>query len=421
VEQGRLAWNVQMKKVMLASVDFPPHTDGVSTLSGELAHYFSEFGIDTVCIGPRSVKDRGYDVKEKYKIYRFPGYELGYLRFFTFAFVFMYVFLKHRPSKIFAMNIGYAGLLCYLLSFLFRFNYYLWGYGYEFEKVRKGFLKGLYVRIYDRAEKLFPISYFVQDHLVRYGVKNRMEIIHPGTDPDRFYPLDIPEDFLKEQGLEFLKGKKIILSVGRLVKRKGFDKVIEALPIVLKELPETYYLLAGEGPMHRGLESLARKWGVTEKVVFLGRPSELIYFYNLCDLFIMPSRELKDKGDVEGFGIVYLEANACKKPVIGGDSGGVRDAVIDGYNGLIVNPESVEEIAGATVKILKDKVLAQRFGENGYNRVINELNWRNFALKAMEGIGITPHFGTLSLSPGPSPLKGEDEEKKEPGSTGEEK
>ncbi|HDD64961.1 MAG TPA: glycosyltransferase family 1 protein [Firmicutes bacterium] len=380
---------LKREKILIASVDFPPHTDGVSTISGELADHFYDFGIDVLCIGPKSKKDMEYDKKRRYRIFRFYGYNLGYLRFFPFFFTFLIVFLRFRPKKVFAMNIGYGGLISYFLKKIFRFKYYLFGYGYEFEKIKRRFLKNVYLKIYENSENIFALSNFVKNRLIRFGVnEEKIFIVHPGTDPSKFYPAEIPERFLKEENLEFLKDKKIILSVGRLVMRKGFDMVIKSLPLVLKEIPDVYYLLVGDGPIKNYLKELAFKCGVEERVIFAGRrfPSQLLYFYNLCDLFIMPSREIKEKGDVEGFGIVFLEANACKKPVIGGKSGGVVDAVIDGYNGLLVNPEDENDIAKAIIKILSDKKLAERLGENGYKRVLNELNWENFSRKVYEFI-----------------------------------
>lgn len=97
-------------------------------------------------------------------------------------------------------------------------------------------------------------------------------------------------------------------------------------------------------------------------------------WYDLCDIFIMPARQIE--GDVEGFGIVYLEAGLHGKPVIAGDSGGVRDAVVDNLNGLLVNPESGSEIAAAIVKLARDEALRKRLGEQGRERALKNFDWK---------------------------------------------
>ena len=122
---------------------------------------------------------------------------------------------------------------------------------------------------------------------------------------------------------------------------------------------------------------LAIKRGVEDRVVFIGYvPDEdLPKYYALCDLFILPSKELKADGEVEGFGIAFLEANACGKPVIGGRSGGIEDAIIDGKTGYLVNPDKKDEIIKTAVQILKQPRLAKSLGEKGRMRIEEELSW----------------------------------------------
>lgn len=165
-----------------------------------------------------------------------------------------------------------------------------------------------------------------------------------------------------------LKNKIILLTVGRLVKRKGFDKVIEAMPKILKEIPNLVYVIVGSGSEISSL-------GLEKNVIIITNADdeEKNCWYNLCDIFIMPARTIGD--DFEGFGIVYLEANLAGKPVIAGDSGGVRDAVQDGLNGLLVNPENINEIADAVIKLAKDENLRKKLGEQGRERAVNEFNW----------------------------------------------
>jgi phosphatidylinositol alpha-1,6-mannosyltransferase len=161
------------------------------------------------------------------------------------------------------------------------------------------------------------------------------------------------------------------------VERKGQDKVIEALPLIKREIPDIRYVICGRGNDEARLRRIAAEKGVAGEVVFAGfvPNEERGAFYDACDVYVMPSREIPEKGDIEGFGMTYLEANSFGKPVIGGMSGGVSEAVIDGVTGLLVDPCDVEAIAGACIRLLRDPVLAGRLGRQGRDRVVREFNW----------------------------------------------
>jgi len=144
-------------------------------------------------------------------------------------------------------------------------------------------------------------------------------------------------------------------------------------------------LIIGDGALRKELEDLVKKLKLSEHVIFVGyiahEDEDLLKYYTACDVFIMPSREIKEKGDVEGFGIVYLEANACGKPVIGGKSGGVVDAIEDGVTGLLVDPQNINDISKALIKLLINKEYSSELGVTGRKRVEKEFNWKNIAAK----------------------------------------
>ncbi|OGF33763.1 hypothetical protein A2316_03365 [Candidatus Falkowbacteria bacterium RIFOXYB2_FULL_38_15] len=168
------------------------------------------------------------------------------------------------------------------------------------------------------------------------------------------------------------------------MERKGHNKVIEALPIVLEKIPEARYVIVGDGPERKRLEEKVRDLNLENKVIFAGRVgnSELPAFYQLSDIFVTVSRQIG--GDVEGFGTVYLEANQYGKPVVAGRSGGASEAVIEGFNGLLVDPGSPEDIAGAMIKLLTDNELALKLGKQGKERVEREFLWETDAKKLEE-------------------------------------
>ncbi len=363
-------------RILIVSVDFPPHTDGVSTVSHELATRLTDFGEDVIVIGPKSKGDRAYDSKQKFKVIRSPLYEYGYLRFIPIFFVMLPVIIKYKIKKVIAMNIAYGGIISYIFFKCLGFSYILWAYGYEFAKFENNaVMRRLYLKIYNNSLYIAAISNFVKQRLIRFGVDlEKIVLIKPGTDPLKYYPLKINHDFIGRHNLE---NKRVIMSVCRLIERKGIDMTIRSMKDVLKEYPDAIYLVVGQGPFREKLKSLARELGIADSVRFMGRVSgeDLWKFYNLCDVFILPSRTLDNKGDVEGFGIVFLEAGACEKPVIGGLDGGMSEAIDNGVTGLLVNSFDTKEIFSAIIKILGDRNYASFLGKNGRRRVVEELNW----------------------------------------------
>jgi phosphatidylinositol alpha-1,6-mannosyltransferase len=173
----------------------------------------------------------------------------------------------------------------------------------------------------------------------------------PGIDTEHFSPDKKNQRLRRELGLE---DKKVIVSVGRLVHRKGQDFLIDALALIAPRIPSVHLLLVGEGPYRSELEKRANSLGVRERITFIGRVkyAELPEYICAGDIFAMPSRSRLAGLEVEGLGIVYLEASACGLPVIGGVSGGAPDAVIEGETGFSVDGKSAQAIAQAAIQLL---------------------------------------------------------------------
>jgi len=231
------------------------------------------------------------------------------------------------------------------------------------------------------ADRVLANSRFTAGLVEKAGVApERIVIVHPGCDAETFHPIE-RDEALRRRLLGDRPRGPILLSVGGLVPRKGHDMVIRALPAILKRHPTLVYLVVGEGRHRISLEGLIRDVGVGDHVVLTGEVSDvpLEQVYALCDVFIMASREQLDLCDLEGFGMVFLEANACGKAVIGGRSGGIAEAVLDGETGLLVDPHAPEAIAVAVDRLLSDPALAARMGAEGRARILRELTWDRVA------------------------------------------
>jgi phosphatidylinositol alpha-1,6-mannosyltransferase len=219
-----------------------------------------------------------------------------------------------------------------------------------------------------RADHILANSDFTRDTLISLiGVRpERIVMTYPTVDVERLRP-GLPFADLRA-GIGLADGKRLVLSVGRLQRRKGFDQVVRALPGLVARGIDVHYAIVGIGDDRDYLLGLAREHGVTDRLHLLGHvaPADLPRWYNACDLFAMPNRDIN--GDTEGFGLVFMEANACAKPVIAGRAGGTGSAVEDGLNGLRVDGEDVAAVEAGIARLLGDPLEARRMGQAGRDR-----------------------------------------------------
>ena len=202
----------------------------------------------------------------------------------------------------------------------------------------------------------------------------RMAQLPPGVDEKTFHPGSGGEEVRARLGLT---DRPVVVCVSRLVRRKGQDTLIRALPRILAAEPDTVLLIVGGGPYEKDLRRLAHETGVASAVRFTGAVpwSELPAHYGAGDVFAMPCRTRRGGLDVEGLGIVYLEASATGLPVVAGDSGGAPDAVLDGETGWVVRGGSAEETADRITVLLGDAELRHRMGERGREWVEEKWRW----------------------------------------------
>lgn len=217
--------------------------------------------------------------------------------------------------------------------------------------------------------------------------REAMVRIAPGIDISHFRPEANPSKLRNELGLS---EKSVIVSVGRLVPRKGQDRLIQALPLIRKTIPNVHLLLVGEGKYRKSLEKLVEEQKVQDRVTFVGRVQylQLPEYFRCGDIFAMPSRSRMAGLEVEGLGIVYLEASGCGLPVIAGNSGGAPDAVVDGVTGIVVDGTNINEIAAAIVRVLSDPAKRKAMGSVGSEWVAAGWTWEIWSAKFAQLLGI---------------------------------
>ena len=359
-----------MKKSLLITIDFPPQTGGVANY---LANFSQNIPEDKLIVLANEIDNaHHFDGQQHYKIIR---EQLLYKYFWpkwlkTFA-LSKKIIKKEKIEQIIISHILPMGYLALIL----KLPYIVILHGYDIMNAQKSSWKKYWaIKILAQAKHIIVNSHHTQNQVLNLGInQNKITIVYPCP--------NIKPEQLNEHEKQTIKNeldlhhKKILLSVGRLVTRKGFDKVIQALPEIIKQIPNLVYIIVGIGSDKDRLEKLAESLKIRGNLIIAEDipNSNLSSFYDLADIFIMPARQINE--DVEGFGIVYLEANLFSKPVIAGKSGGVEDAVIDGQTGILVNPESVQEITQAILKLFNDLELANKLGVQGKERVLNEFQW----------------------------------------------
>ncbi len=265
-----------------------------------------------------------------------------------------------------------AGLNAVLASKLLKIPLILFAYGSEFSQpARYKFSRRITVRA---ASRVVCVSSYIRSHVLDDGVDpEKVVTIRNGFDlreidayQGRGYAGRFPD-----LDAVFPSGRPTVLTVSRLMDRKGIDRVIEAMPAIVRKVPGTRYVVVGDGGDRERVHNLASKSPVRDSITFLGplTGDKKFECYSRCDVFALPARE-------DGFPVVVPEANAFGKPVVGGRSGGIPEAITHGENGLLVDPDSVDDVAEAITRLLENPAEARRLGDNGRRRVENEFTWK---------------------------------------------
>ena len=207
---------------------------------------------------------------------------------------------------------------------------------------------------------------------------SNMRRVVPGVNTTEFSPTNLTAGSALRSSIGWTN-RPVIVCVSRLMTRKGQDQIIQALPQVLKVVPMASLIIVGDGPYRKHLEKLTADLGLRDNVHFTGKvdQAQLANWYAAGDVFAMPCRTRVGGWDVEGLGIVFLEASATGLPVIVGNSGGAVDTVLDGETGFLVDGNNLSEIRDRLIELLANQDLAKRMGSAGRNWVTQEWTWEH--------------------------------------------
>ncbi|KXB07196.1 hypothetical protein AKJ52_00785 [candidate division MSBL1 archaeon SCGC-AAA382C18] len=361
-------------KVLITSDVFPPDIGGIQTFTYGLAKNLSyDERIEEVTVLTFGAEKIGKEkINEYLKVHRLPRSNLA-----SQSFAFLHKLTNFEDYDILhSTTIFPAGFLTSLFSLInAEKDFFVTVFGLDVLSGLNFFKTRLPIKwTLDRSEKVLAFSNSTRDKIKKvYEEENKIITVYPGFSVPKssngFKDTRFEDRYLSSED-DF-----VVLFVGRLVERKGVDDLIRGI----KELDgkEVKFLIVGDGPKRKGLETLAKKMGVKDQVHFVGKikREKISKFYAFSDVFCMPSKFLQDKGDVEGLGLVFLEAQSYGLPVIGTESGGIPEAINDKKSGFVVPSGDPQTLAHKIRKLKENSNLYQDMSENAKQFVNKKFSW----------------------------------------------
>ncbi|HLD21412.1 MAG TPA: glycosyltransferase family 4 protein [Patescibacteria group bacterium] len=358
-----------MKKTLLITLEYPPQIGGVSQYYHHLIH---ELPKDSVIVLHNQENKLLFN-----SLWIWPRWLKGLWNSIQMV-------KQHRIEHILVGQILPIGTIAFIIYVLYGIPYTVMTHAMDItvpqQNVKMKRKQRLIKKILHYAHSITTVSRYTRSQLEQLDVPRRKIFLVypcPHTVSSAHENSQNEENHSIDTLYPAICNRRILLSVGRLVERKGMDMAIIAMSQIRKNYPTSLLVIVGEGSYRFVLERIVHVYQLEKNVLFVGAISdkELKQWYERSELFILPSRELKNK-DVEGFGIVFLEANSFGKPVIGGKSGGIPDAVIDGKTGFLVDPNDDLMLIQAIRRLLDNPAYAKQLGEQGRARVAELFQWK---------------------------------------------
>lgn len=364
-----------MTRILLVTNDFPPRRGGIQSYLEQLANRLAATGVDPITVyAPQWKGAEDYDRSTPLRVIRHPGtlmlpepgVERRMCRLIAEHDIETVWFGAAAPLALLAPRARRAGARRVVAC----------THGHEVGWSMLPGARSALRRIGEGTDVITFISRYTRGRFAAaFGPRARLEHLPPGVDTDRFQPDSVARARLRAR--YHLGERPVVVCISRLVPRKGQDMLIRALPAIRRKVDDAALVIVGGGPYAASLHRLAERCGVASDVTFTGAVGneELPAHYAMADVFAMPCRTRGAGLDVEGLGIVFLEASATGVPVVAGNSGGAPETVLAGETGRVVDGRSEEQIVEAVAGLLADPVLARRMGAAGRQWIAREWNW----------------------------------------------
>jgi phosphatidylinositol alpha-1,6-mannosyltransferase len=378
-----------MAKTMLITRVFPPQIGGNGQWMWEL---YSRLPCDQYVVVTNQVAGSAdFDRTHNLQVVRLP-FDLRSWGALGFRPALAYYRLYRRLSElmdeqkftsIHASNFLPEGFLAWMLFRRFKLPYTVYVHGEELNiAATSRELSWMTRQVYRDAAQVICNSVNTAN-LLKSGwpvAPERVHVMHPGVDTQTFRPAPPDPNTRHQFGWH---DRPVILTVGRLMKRKGHEQIIHVLPDIANSIPDVLYAIVGDGEERDALERLVVELALKKHVVFHGELNrrDLVSAFQQCDVFALPNRD--HAGDIEGFGIVLLEAQACGKPVVAGDSGGTIEAM-NSRSGRIIPNDQPGELVETLVGLLRHREQREQMGTAGREWVVRNFDWSGLAEQAAE-------------------------------------
>ena len=370
-----------MTRVLLVTNDFPPRPGGIQAYLEALTTNLAEMGEHTLTVyAPRWKRAEQYDSRAPFEVVRHPGTlmlpvpdvdaRMGAL------------IATHDIDTVWFGAAAPLGLLGRRARQAGAGRVVASTHGHEVGWSMLPVARSALRRIGEDSDVVTYISRYTRDRVASaFGPRAALEHLPPGVDVERFRP--DPDARAELRARYGLGDRPVIVCLSRLVPRKGQDMLIRALPRIRSRVDGAALAIVGGGPYLPTLRRLATSLDVADHVIFTEgvAPAELPAHHTMADVFAMPCRTRGAGLDLEGLGIVYLEASASGVPVVAGQSGGAPEAVKEGRTGFVVDGRSIDQIADAVSRILKDPDLAARMGAAGRQWILERWRWQTHAAR----------------------------------------
>ena len=374
---------------------FPPSKGGgIAEWALGIARELPKLG-HTTSVYVTHRKDRDLDIHKEEQFECRPMYGRNWHEFHRFyAGYYMWKILKENPETIFIVTTwGMAKAFNFLKKRYPKSKMIVVAHGLEITRLKSLRELKTMTKVVSSSDLVLSVSKFTRDEIINRLDRidtNHVKFLPNGVDTNRFFPSGVDDAFLQKYNIPV--GSDIILTLARIIKRKAHDDVIKAMPDILTEFPKAHYVIAGphrkKDPYLHYLKQLTKELSVENHVTFIDfiPEEDLKKIYSVSKVYVMASRTLHETGDSEGFGITFLEANACGCPVIGSYEGGIPDAVENEINGLLVPSDSPNDISKSIKKLFSNEDYRKNIAKMGMARVSEKFTWEKLTIQMLDMI-----------------------------------